>query len=237
MKAENNMNQIDWREFASSNELAKTLARDVADRLRKGLRDRGGAVLAVSGGSTPGAFFEALSSQQLDWVNVVVTLVDERFVPPSSSRSNERLVRERLLVNEARLARFVPLYSKAESADEAARLAESGLAVLSRRFDVIVLGMGSDGHTASLFPDAGNLDELLDQKRRELVMPVHAESAGEARLTLPLARIVEAGFLALHIEGKTKKNVLEAAMSPGAQLPITAVLNAAPSRIAIYWAG
>lgn len=229
------MKRIDWREFATPNELAGSLARDVADRLCKGLKARGSAVLAVSGGSTPGPFFDALSHQQLDWVNVVVTLVDERFVPPSSARSNERLVRERLLVNEARLARFVPLYTGADSVEEAARLAESGLALLPSPFDVIVLGMGADGHTASLFPDADNLDELLQEARRGLVMPVHAISAGEARLTLPLARIVEAGFLALHIEGKEKKTMLEAAIMPGAQLPISAVLNAASSRVAVYW--
>lgn len=227
--------RIAWHEFASPDELAKALARDVADRLRKGLNARGGAVLAVSGGSTPGPFLTALSREQLDWVNVVVTLVDERFVPPSSDRSNEKLVRESLLVDEARLARFVPLYGEAGNVEAAARQAEAGLALLPKPFDVVVLGMGTDGHTASLFPDAGNFAELLDENRHDFVMPVHAPGAEEPRLTLPLARIVEAGFLALHIEGKEKRGVLDAAMEPGAPKPITAVLDAAPRPVPVYW--
>jgi 6-phosphogluconolactonase len=92
----------DWHSFPSSEALAEALAAKVADVLESGLAERGSATLAVSGGSTPARFFDELSKRQLDWKNVVVTLVDERFVPPTSDRSNERLVRERLLQNEAR---------------------------------------------------------------------------------------------------------------------------------------
>jgi len=224
-------------EFANGEALAADLAQTVASKLRSGIDARGGAVLAVSGGSTPGKFFEALSKQQLDWTKVVVTLVDERFVPPSSERSNERLVRERLLRDEARLARFVGLYSDAATVEDAARQVDAGVALFGTAFDVVILGMGPDGHTASFFPDAPNLDELTDATQTSRVMSVHASSGGEPRLTLTLPLIANARFLALHIEGQAKKTVLDTALADQTnRLPIARVFDAAAAPIAIYWA-
>jgi 6-phosphogluconolactonase len=225
-----------FREFASRDQLASALAAAVADRLKTGIEARDGAILAVSGGSTPDRFFEALSRRELDWTKVVVTLVDERFVPPSLERSNEKLVRERLLVEEARLARFVPLYSRQPSAADAARAAEAGIALLPHPFDVVVLGMGTDGHTASFFGDAPNLDALTDPNQPRRVLDVETVAGGEPRLTLTLPFLVGARFLALHIEGAGKRSVLEQAMSDAkSALPIRRVLDAAPTPPAIYW--
>lgn len=224
-------------QFADGDALATELAKTVAAKLRGGIDARGDAVLAVSGGSTPGKFFESLSTQHLDWTKVVVTLVDERFVPPSSERSNERLVREKLLRNEARLARFVGLYSDAATVEDAARQADAGVALLGSTFDVVILGMGGDGHTASFFPDAPNLDELTNPAQGRRVMPVQAESGGEPRLTLTMPLIAEARFLALHIEGAAKRAVLEQAVSGDVpSLPIARVFDAAASPIDVYWA-
>lgn len=226
----------DWRVFPSRDTLAEALAEDVAGVLRAALRHRAGASLAVSGGTTPGRFFDALSKMHLDWANVVVTLVDERFVPPSSDRSNERLVRERLLRNEARLARFVPLYSDL-AIEKAARQAEAGLALLGPVLDAAVLGMGLDGHTASFFPDAAGLGDLIDPAQKRLVMTVDAPSAGEPRLTLTLPLLTGARFLALHIEGEEKKAVLDAALAPGGGKPVTAIFNHSDRPVPVYWAG
>lgn len=228
---------IRLHEFADGEALAADLAQTVASNLRAGIDLRGGAVLAVSGGSTPGKFFETLSKQQLDWTKVVVTLVDERFVPPVSERSNERLVREKLIRNEARLARFVGLYANVATVEDAARQADAGVTLLGAVFDVVVLGMGGDGHTASFFPDAPNLAELTDPNQTRRVMSVHAPSGGEPRLTLTMPLIANARFLALHIEGQAKKAVLDAALADQAnRLPIARVFDAAASSIAIYWA-
>jgi 6-phosphogluconolactonase len=227
----------DWREFPSSETLAETLAADVADALKAALTARGRASLAVSGGTTPGRFFDALSRRHLDWKNVAVTLVDERFVPPSSERSNERLVRERLLRNEARLARFMPLYADLGSAEAAAAQADAGLALLGSSLDAVVLGMGTDGHTASFFPDAPNLDELIDPDQPRRIMPVHATSGDEARLTMTLPLLIGARFLALHIEGQEKRNVLEAALAPGGGKPVSTIFRHARTPIPVYWAG
>jgi len=224
-----------WRTFATREDLAAQIAADVADRLRAAIKAKGGATLAVSGGTTPALFFEALSHKDLDWTKVIVTLVDERFVPPSSERSNERLVREKLLRNEARLARFVGLYSDATDVDEAARRAEAGVALLGSPLDVVVLGMGTDGHTASFFPDAPNLDDLTSPSQARRVLSVDTASSGEPRLTLTMPPIANARFLALHIEGDAKREALDRALAEKTKpLPIRMVVNRAASGLQIY---
>ena len=225
-----------WREFPTREALAETLARDIADALERAIAARNGASLAVSGGSTPGLLFDSLARLRLDWPKVVVTLVDERFVPPSSDRSNEGLVRRRLLVNEARFARFLPLYAEERTIDVAADEAEAGLALMAARLDVAVLGMGADAHTASYFPDAPNLDALTDPDQRRRVLPVETVSGSEPRLTLTMPMIVGAGLLALHIEGQEKRDVLEQALrSSDPRAPIARVADAAP-HLKVYWA-
>ncbi len=225
-----------WHEFASRDELAEALASTVADVLRAAIEKRGTALLAVSGGSTPGMFFRELSRQELDWDSVTVTLVDERFVPEDSSRSNARLVRENLLQDKAAAARFAGLFSDASTVEEAADRAGERLSRLPLPLDAVILGMGTDGHTASFFPDAGNLESLLDLSAEAIVAPVHAASGSEPRLTLTLARILEAGFVALHIEGAEKRSVLETALGGGAHLPVGAVLDRAPQPVQVFWA-
>ncbi len=135
---------------------------------------RGAGFLAVSGGSTPKLFFQALSKSALDWDKITVTLIDERFVAPSSPRSNQGLVESNLLQNAARRAKFVPLYNGADDPEEGARLAGEALAKAPWPLDVAVLGMGNDGHTASIFPDAPNLAALVDPKGQRKVASVHA---------------------------------------------------------------
>jgi 6-phosphogluconolactonase len=225
-----------WNGFADRQQLAAALAGNVAGRLTKAIAERGTALLAVSGGTTPAKFFAALSSIPIAWDKVIVTLVDERFVPPSSPRSNAGLVAANLLQNRAAAARFVPLYHEAESIEGAAAADSEELAALPWPLDVVILGMGGDGHTASFFPDAGNLDALLDPTSQRIVLPVHAVSGGEPRLTLSMARIVAAGFLALHIEGEDKRTAFDGAMGPGTKKPIRKVLEAAPRPVEVFWA-
>lgn len=225
----------DWRVFPSSDELAEALAGAVTAELGKAIERRGQAFLAVSGGTTPGRFFEALSQKALDWRRVTVTLVDERFVPESSPRSNAALVRSLLLANHAAPAHLAPLYRQAPSVEAAAQQASADLASLPWPLDVAILGMGTDGHTASFFPDAAGLDALLDPASLAHVLPVHAPGAGEERLTLPLARLLEASLLALHIEGDDKRTVLEAALGPGGEKPVSAVFAHAGSPVPVYW--
>ena len=227
---------FNWNGFADRPELAAALAGHVAARLTKAVAERGTALLAVSGGTTPARFFAALSSIPIAWNKVTVTLIDERFVPASSPRSNAGLVAANLLQNAAAAARFVPLYHEAASIESAAASDSEALKALAWPLDVAILGMGADGHTASFFPDADNLPELLDPSSQRIVLPVHAQSAGEPRLTLSMARIVAAGFLALHIEGEEKRTAFDGAMGPGAKKPIRKVLDASPIPVEVFWA-
>jgi 6-phosphogluconolactonase len=140
------------RIFKTGAELAQQLADDVASWLRAAIVKKNFAVLAVSGGSTPKPFFANLSNMQLEWSKVQITLVDERQVPEDSVRSNAKLVKESLLQNFAAEAQFIPLF-------------ENPNAQNLKAFDVVILGMGNDGHTASFFPGGDNLVEALNLTR------------------------------------------------------------------------
>ncbi|MBZ9674479.1 6-phosphogluconolactonase [Mesorhizobium sp. ES1-1] len=225
-----------WNGFASRAELAAALAGHVAGRLTKAIAERGQGFLAVSGGTTPAKFFAALSAVPIEWDRVIVTLVDERFVPASSPRSNAGLVAANLLQNAAKAAQFVPLYHEGSSIEDVAASDNAKLRSLPWPLDVVVLGMGPDGHTASFFPDADELATLLDAASDRIVLPVHAVSAGEPRLTLSMARIVDAGFVALHIEGEEKRVAFDGAVASGPRKPIRAVLEAAATPVEIFWA-
>ena len=225
-----------WNEFADREGLAQALAKRIAGRLSAAVERRGGALLAVSGGTTPARLFEVLSAEPIAWNSLTVTLVDERFVPASSPRSNAALVMAKLLQGKAAAARFLPLFRKGESLAEAAADGDREVAALPFPFDVAILGMGGDGHTASFFPDAVELPALLDPENSLALMPVHADSAGEPRLTLTLPRIVAAGFLALHIEGDEKRATFDRATGDGPDLPIRAVLDASPRPVDVFWA-
>jgi len=225
-----------WNSFSDGAALASALAGKVAGLLARAVSERGEALFAVSGGTTPALFFATLSEADIAWDKVTVTLVDERFVPPSSPRSNAALVSAKLLQNGASKAGFLPLFRSGETIDEAADDGDGTMRALPLPFDVLMLGMGADGHTASLFPDADGLETLLDPASARIVMPVHAKSAGEPRLTLTLAEIVRARFVGLQIEGVAKRRVFEGAMSESDRKPIRAVAEALPHPIEVFWA-
>ena len=148
------------RSDASAEAHADALAQRVADALRQAIDSRGSATLVVSGGRSPVAFFGALAQQALDWRQVLVSLADERWVPVNHASSNEALVRRHLLRGAASEAKFLGLYRVAGSLEQAAELADAAFAELPP-IDVLVLGMGDDGHTASLFPEGKELAEGL----------------------------------------------------------------------------
>ncbi len=225
------------RDFADRDALAAALAKTVAIRLKSAIAERGEASIAVSGGSTPERFFNALSQADLDWGKVAVTLVDERWVPPGHERSNARLVAETLLQNLAAAARFIPLHSDAARPEDAIPSILTTLATVPMPFDVLVLGMGSDGHTASFFPGGDHLAEALDPDNRALLTAMHAPGAGEPRITFTLAPILASGLIALHIEGEEKNAVLGRALADGPveDMPVRAVLRSGRP-VTVFWA-
>ena len=208
--------------FADADQLARSLAFNVAASLRQALAATENATLAVSGGTTPQKFLEALSRQKLDWPRVTVTLVDERQVAETSPRSNAKLVKALLLQNAAAAANFVPLFDNPAAAD-------------LPDFDLVVLGMGNDGHTASYFPGGDTLALALSHAAPPL-LAISAPGSGEPRVTFSLPKILAAKEIILHIQGGDKSATLEKALSGSdeMEMPVRAVLNSARV-IEIYW--
>lgn len=211
------------RIFGARDSLAESLARDVADELARAIEAKGKATLAVSGGSTPKLFFEKLSEMDIAWPRVSVTLIDERQVPETSERSNARLVRQHLLRGKAAAAQFIPLHDNPD-------------AEKVPPFDVAILGMGNDGHTASFFPGGDRLADALDPDAKAKLIAMTAPGAGEPRLTFTLPVIAAAGRLALHIEGEEKRHVLKQALGdgPAEDMPVRAVLRS-DAPVTLYW--
>ncbi|MEQ1520812.1 MAG: 6-phosphogluconolactonase [Aestuariivirga sp.] len=211
------------RLFESRGSLSSALATDVANALQHHVRVKGSACLAVSGGSTPKLFFETLSRFDVPWSRITVTLVDERQVPETNPRSNARLVRENLLQNSAAGAEFVPLFENPDA---------ENIGTL----DVVVLGMGNDGHTASFFPGGDNLSEALKPKAGKRIVEMSAPAADEPRLTFTLPTLLDTSLLCLHIEGQEKRDVLNQALAEGPveAMPVRAVLRS-KKPLTLYW--
>ena len=224
------------RRFETGEELAPAFAAWATDILREAIALRGMALLVVSGGTTPKRFFEALSQAKIDWPRVAVTLADERRVPDDSPRSNARLVRATLLKNLAAGAYFAPLADSRVSPEQEFAAASARIAHLPSPADLVVLGMGDDGHTASWFPNSEGLLEAIDPAGRALVAPITAPGAGEPRLILTGRVILRARKIALQIEGPAKRTTLAKALGEGPleEMPIRAVLRQAADRLTIF---
>ncbi len=209
-----------------------------AQAMRSAIAARGVGLVALSGGNTPRETYRAMATLDLPWDKIVVTLVDERWVDDSSPESNARLVRETLLQGPAAAARFVPLKGVGATPDEDARAADAQLRALPRPFDFMLLGVGEDGHFASLFPHSPVLKAGLVLDSKTVCMAVPAGENGRApglpRLTLTLAEIARTRTLVLLL-GEEKRKVLEAAQAnPSSPLPIRALFDARPD-ITIVW--
>ncbi len=209
-----------------------------AQAMRSAIAARGVGLVALSGGNTPCATYRAMAKLNLPWEKIVVTLVDERWVDETSPDSNARLVRETLLQGPAAAARFVPLKGDGKAPEADARAADAELRVLPLPFDFMLLGVGEDGHFASLFLHSPVLEAGLALDSKDICIAVPAGDNGRApslpRLTLTLAEIARAHTLVLLL-GEEKRKVFEAAKAdPSSQLPIRALLDARPD-IAIVW--
>lgn len=221
---------MNFVEYADAEMMMMDLADQLASELSSALRANGTASLAVPGGTTPGPIFDSLCAVDLDWANVQVMLTDERWVPETSERSNTRLLRQRLLVDRAAAATYLPLYADAPTPEE--KLPELAAALSpALPLSVALLGMGADMHTASIFPGADQLDLALHGTDRLVAM--RAPGAPEPRITLSAHVLKAAMSCHIVIIGAEKRAALEKARHlPPEQAPVAAVLNGAT----IHWA-
>ncbi|MDN7124165.1 6-phosphogluconolactonase [Pseudidiomarina sp. 1APP75-32.1] len=201
---------VSTQRFASDSELVDYFNRKLRLQLETAIAERGHAYLVVSGGRTPIPLFQRLATQQLAWPQVTIVLADERWLPASDAASNERLVREHLLQDQAAAANFVSLLTSAEDPYQAAAVVSDRLAALPT-FDAVILGMGEDGHTASLFPGSDELQEGLTTDAAALaVTPKHAP---HARMSMSKKRLLDSRQIYFHLSGAAKAAVLDHALA------------------------
>ena len=228
---------VQWHEFSTKEELDQQLAQAIGQQLKLAIASKGKAALAVSGGRTPAGMFKALSELDIDFSKVYATLVDERWVPVDHADSNERTVRQNLLTGNAAAIQFVSPVSAAPTPHEGEAEIEQRFAALPLPFDVLILGMGDDGHTASLFPNAVELEAACASTA--LVAAVTPPVAPHLRITLTLPTIAKAHNVIVHITGEGKKELLQTALAEAKplleQYPIRRVLDAVTGNKSVFW--
>lgn len=225
-------------EYASPEQLTQDLAKHIIAVLKQAIEKKGHGTLAVSGGRTPIPLFELLSQQTLDWDKVYITLVDDRWVKDTDDSSNEKLVNNYLLKNHAKLAHFVGLKNDCDNPFDGAEISEQKLRnTLPMPFDVLILGMGEDGHTASLFPNAENLSQGLDMNSGKLLVGMTPLTAPLDRITLTLPAILNSENIYLHLVGESKKGVLAQAQQDTnvVEMPVRAILNQQKVPVVGFW--
>lgn len=204
----------------------------IAAMLKEALATRGSASLMVSGGSSPKPLYEHLSHADLDWPNVTISLVDERWVEPGEIGSNEDFIKKALVQNEAQTAEFFGLKTSHPTVRAGLPEAESRFAKVPRPFDVCVMGMGSDAHTASWFPNSEGLSEALSLENENRLCEINASDAPVAgdypsRISLTLRSVLEAHAIILFIPGEAKRIVFDDAPNKSvSDAPVKALMRA-----------
>lgn len=225
--------------FPTVDAWAEAIAARLGESLGAAVRDNGRALFAGPGGTTPAPVYRRLAAMNLDWSRIAVTLVDERYVPETSSESNARLIREVLLQDRAASGRFIPLYTPEVTVDRAAAVAAHALAAEGGRFDAVLLGMGEDGHICSMFPDSPTLKTLLTPTLRPTVLGVPHGRDGRAptleRLSINLPYLMQAGRVILGLKGNAKRRVFEAQAKGDPKTQPIAALIANDVPLEVLW--
>lgn len=221
--------------FAAREDLYDAAASILVEALTTAVASRGRAGFAATGGTTPAPVYDRMATMTAPWDKVTVTLTDERFVPATDPSSNEGLVRRHLLVGEAAKASFAPLFFDGVSHEKSADQAEAGVNAAAP-FGVVLLGVGPDGHFASLFPGNPMLPEGLDlaSDRAVLAVPPGNPAPDIPRLSLTLAALTRTDLIVLLVTGAAKRALLEGEVDP--TLPVAAILKQDRAKVRILWA-
>lgn len=229
--------------FEQRNHLLTALVAECQDVLSEAISKHGTASLLVSGGSTPAPLYEALSKTDLNWKKIKIALVDERWVDASHSASNEALARRSLLINNAKISEFIGMKTAAETAVKGQAETEERYARLGQPFSLAILGMGVDGHTASLFPGAKGLDAALNPGNSQIITAINAKQsevtgANTERMSLTLAALLKCERLIILLTGEDKLAVFNEAQKPGpvAEMPVRGLLQQQQTPVELYWA-
>jgi 6-phosphogluconolactonase len=206
------------KEFNSKDQLDQALCADLVKIIQRAISENGSANILLSGGSSPIRLYELMSNAEISWSKVLIGLVDERFVPPINEFSNEKMIREKLIQNNALSARFAGMVANSLDQIENVNFISSKYQPFMQKVDLVLLGMGEDGHTASLFPN----DEVSEQLLRSSEIGIYntiSPNFPNNRITCSAAMLLQADNIVLMLSGEKKLQVFET--SAENQLPIS----------------
>ena len=223
--------------FDSRDALLRHLLQDVMTGLSSALESRGQASMLLSGGTSPGALYRMMSDQDIAWDRIWFGLSDERWVAPDHPDSNENLVRQTLLTGRAAAANFIGLKSTPDDIAAGQAETEQRLLDLPRPFDIVLLGMGLDGHSASLFPDSADVAAALDNDSKALCQPVRRGAGEIPRMTMTCKALLQSREIKLLIFGAEKWQIYQQARAAkSAAQPVSFILNQQKTPVSVYWA-
>jgi 6-phosphogluconolactonase len=223
--------------FFDSRLLASTEAASrITLELKTDLDSKASSVLIVSGGSSPKECFNLLADTELDWDRVQLVMSDERYVPADHIESNEGMIRRELLVGHAASASIVSMFQQGISVTDYCKRLDHDLGKLSRPYAAAVLGMGEDGHFASLFPDFDRLEEGLNLKNKQVCLPVQTAASPYPRITMTLSALLESRAVLLLFFGDEKRKVYEQSKQIGSKYPLAALLQQNKTPVHTFWA-
>lgn len=229
------MSSVRWLDFRDKMSWADAVADKIADQITQSISQRNVASLIVPGGTTPQPIFDRLNAMPLNWARIQVGLTDERWIAPTHVDSNENLVRRTLLRGEGRAVQFHSLYNGAKRPSAGLKAAETTMAIMARPFDAVLLGMGTDGHFASLFPGIPQLAAGLDPKNPATCLAIDTQRNGYPRISLTLSALLNAKLILVAIAGRPKRMVAAQALAGKGNTPIAALFAARKDDLEILW--
>jgi len=230
-------NQPQQHCFTAMSDLAVILAQKITIHLKERLQQQDQVSLIVSGGNTPKILYEKLSTMDLDWSRVVITLTDERWLPTEDRNSNEWLIKNSLLINKAKTAQWISLKTDNEKPEQAIKTIDARLEKIPKPYDIMILGLGLDGHTASLFPCAENITQALDLTYPHACIALHPRNAPFARMSLSLQELKKCRHAILLLQGKEKWAIYQKALADLTDWPTMPVRGLLENTLCteVYW--
>ncbi|PHS17089.1 MAG: 6-phosphogluconolactonase [Kangiella sp.] len=228
--------------FESRDSLFDSIAKKIQFNLSEAIYKNNTASFIVPGGTTPAPVFEILSRSDLDWNKVTIAQSDERWLQATHEQSNERLTRENLLINHAKTANYVSMKNEAVNIKEGELVCDTAYQTITSPFTICMLGMGLDGHIASLFPDSKNIRKALSLENNNLCIAIDASGCSVAgdypmRMSLTLSAILNSETILLLITGKEKLKIIENLIntSPDNNLPVSHIINQSTTNVEVFW--
>ena len=227
---------MNFNEYETRADAAIAAGKRIINALHRRLETDDSATVVVTGGTSPAPVYSYMAHKELDWHRVHVLLSDERWVDPDHPDSNEKMLREALERSRAAYAQITPFFDAESSLEERCSELEKELEGLPQPYTSVLLGMGADGHIASMFPDVSNLEEALNLGSTRSFVPVDTASSPHRRLSMTLAALLRGDEILLLISGDEKRAILQQAAEPESNLPVAHLLRQMRVPVDVFWA-